>query len=72
DLRSQLYESYYLNFISAISRSKLEDIASAALTANAVSQVTKVTLGISIFLCRVQFIVVHSFGRHNEHFNRSE
>ncbi|XP_074548907.1 sec1 family domain-containing protein 1 [Halichoeres trimaculatus] len=42
DLRSQLYESYYLNFISAISRSKLEDIANAALAANAVSQVTKV------------------------------
>uniref|UniRef100_A0AAX7UQP6 Sec1 family domain-containing protein 1 n=1 Tax=Astatotilapia calliptera TaxID=8154 RepID=A0AAX7UQP6_ASTCA len=42
DLRNQLYESYYLNFISAISRSKLEDIASAALAANAVTQVTKV------------------------------
>uniref|UniRef100_A0A8K9UQV6 Sec1 family domain-containing protein 1 n=1 Tax=Oncorhynchus mykiss TaxID=8022 RepID=A0A8K9UQV6_ONCMY len=42
DLRNQLYESYYLNFISAISRSKLEDIASAALSANAVTQVTKV------------------------------
>ncbi|XP_008312982.1 sec1 family domain-containing protein 1 [Cynoglossus semilaevis] len=42
DLRNQLYESYYLNFISAISRSKLEDIASAALASNAVSQVTKV------------------------------
>lgn len=42
DLRNQLYESYYLNFISAISRSKLEDIASAALGANAVTQVTKV------------------------------
>ncbi|XP_053553913.1 sec1 family domain-containing protein 1 [Bombina bombina] len=42
DLRTQLYESYYLNFISAISRSKLEDIASAALTANTVSQVSKV------------------------------
>ncbi|CAG5866936.1 sec1 family domain-containing protein 1 [Menidia menidia] len=42
DLRNQLYESYYFNFISAISRSKLEDIASAALAANAVSQVTKV------------------------------
>ncbi|KAJ8353535.1 hypothetical protein SKAU_G00211020, partial [Synaphobranchus kaupii] len=42
DLRNQLYESYYLNFISAISRSKLEDIASAALGANAVNQVTKV------------------------------
>ncbi|XP_056401227.1 sec1 family domain-containing protein 1 isoform X2 [Hyla sarda] len=42
DLRTQLYESYYLNFISAISRSKLEDIASAALTANTVSHVSKV------------------------------
>ncbi|KAI4798187.1 hypothetical protein KUCAC02_022229, partial [Chaenocephalus aceratus] len=31
-----------MNFISAISRSKLEDIASAALAANAVTQVTKV------------------------------
>nr|XP_058913208.1 sec1 family domain-containing protein 1 [Kogia breviceps] len=42
DLRSQLYESYYLNFISAISRSKLEDIANAALAASAVTQVAKV------------------------------
>lgn len=42
DLRNQLYETYYLNFISAISRSKLEDIASAALAANAVTQVNKV------------------------------
>uniref|UniRef100_A0A8C6XSH6 Sec1 family domain containing 1 n=2 Tax=Naja naja TaxID=35670 RepID=A0A8C6XSH6_NAJNA len=42
DLRNQLYESYYLNFISAISRSKLEDIANAALGANAVTQVAKV------------------------------
>uniref|UniRef100_G3PHL2 Sec1 family domain containing 1 n=1 Tax=Gasterosteus aculeatus aculeatus TaxID=481459 RepID=G3PHL2_GASAC len=42
DLRNQLHESYFLNFISAISRSKLEDVASAALAANAVAQVTKV------------------------------
>ncbi|XP_053291002.1 sec1 family domain-containing protein 1 [Pleuronectes platessa] len=42
DLRNQLYESYYLNFISAISRSKLEDVAGAALAANAVTLVTKV------------------------------
>ncbi|XP_061531379.1 sec1 family domain-containing protein 1 [Phycodurus eques] len=42
DLRSQLYESYYLNFISAISRSKLEDVAGAALAANAVGQIAKV------------------------------
>ncbi|EDL36783.1 sec1 family domain containing 1, partial [Mus musculus] len=41
DLRNQLYESYYLNFISAISRSKLEDIANAALAASAVTQVAK-------------------------------
>ncbi|KAK7886643.1 hypothetical protein WMY93_026264 [Mugilogobius chulae] len=41
-LRNQLYETYFLNFISAISRSKLEDIASAALSANAVTQVNKV------------------------------
>uniref|UniRef100_G1KQB6 Sec1 family domain containing 1 n=1 Tax=Anolis carolinensis TaxID=28377 RepID=G1KQB6_ANOCA len=42
DLRNQLYESYFLNFISAISRSKLEDIANAALGASAVTQVAKV------------------------------
>ncbi|KAM6336184.1 sec1 family domain-containing protein 1 isoform 2-T2 [Podargus strigoides] len=42
DLRNQLHESYYLNFISAISRSKLEDIANAAIGANALTQVAKV------------------------------
>ncbi|XP_072031027.1 sec1 family domain-containing protein 1-like [Amphiura filiformis] len=42
DCQSQLYESYYLNFISAISRQRLEDLASAALQANVVSQVSKV------------------------------
>ncbi|TNN61097.1 Sec1 family domain-containing protein 1 [Liparis tanakae] len=47
DLRNQLYESYFLNFISAISRSKLEDVASAALAANAVAQVTKVSAAIA-------------------------
>jgi hypothetical protein len=42
DFQSQLYESYYLNFISAISRQKLEDIALAAIQSNVVSQVPKV------------------------------
>ncbi|CAL1541171.1 unnamed protein product [Lymnaea stagnalis] len=42
DFQNQLYESYYLNFISAISRQKLEDIAQAALQSNAVQQVSKV------------------------------
>lgn len=51
DLRNQLYESYYLNFISAISRSKLEDIANAALGANAVTQVAKVRDCLRIIFC---------------------
>lgn len=39
DLRNNLYGSYYFNFISPISRQKLEDLAQAALQANAVTQV---------------------------------
>lgn len=42
DFRNQVYDSYYLNFISPISRQKLEDLASAALQANSVQYVTKI------------------------------
>ncbi|ELU01084.1 hypothetical protein CAPTEDRAFT_149404 [Capitella teleta] len=42
DFHSQLYESYYMNFISAISRQKLEDLALAAIQTNSVTQVTKI------------------------------
>ncbi|XP_077992869.1 sec1 family domain-containing protein 1-like [Glandiceps talaboti] len=42
DLNSQLYESYYLNFISAVSRQRLEDLASAALQSNAVTHISKI------------------------------
>ena len=42
DFQNGLYESYYLNFISAISRQKLEDIASAAVQSGSVQQVSKV------------------------------
>lgn len=42
DFQSQLYETYYLNFISAISRQRLEEIASAAIHSNCVAQVSKV------------------------------
>eukprot|EP01134_Creolimax_fragrantissima_P003118 CFRG3118T1 len=42
DLRANVYEEYYLNFISAIPRSMLELIAAAALEANAVTHVAKV------------------------------
>ncbi|TRY79462.1 hypothetical protein TCAL_06784, partial [Tigriopus californicus] len=42
DLRLQLYGSYYFNFISPISRQKLEDLAQAALQTQAVTQIQKV------------------------------
>lgn len=42
DLKNELYESYYLNFISPVPRSLLEDIAQAAITANCVNSIHKV------------------------------
>ena len=39
DLRANLYGSYYFNFVSPISRQRLEDLAAAAIQANAVTQV---------------------------------
>lgn len=42
DLKNELYESYYLNFISPVPRSLLEDIAQAAISANCVNSIHKV------------------------------
>ena len=42
DMRDHLYSSYYFNFLSGISRNKLEDLASAALQCNADAQVMKI------------------------------
>lgn len=42
DFQNQLYDSYFLNFISAVSRQKLEDIAGAAIQSNCVQQVSKI------------------------------
>ncbi|XP_048586451.1 sec1 family domain-containing protein 1 [Nematostella vectensis] len=42
DCRNQLYESYYLNFITAISRHRLEELATVALQTNCVNQISKV------------------------------
>lgn len=42
DMESDLYEQYYLNFISAINRDRLEDLASAAIHAQTVTSITKV------------------------------
>ena len=43
DCQAQLYSSFYFNFISPISRSLLEDLARAAVTANCVDQIAKVS-----------------------------
>lgn len=42
DLQNQLYENYFLNFISAIPRQRLEELASAAIHGNTVPQISKV------------------------------
>ena len=42
DFHDQMYEGYYLNFISAISRQKLEDLALSAIQNNVVASVAKV------------------------------
>uniref|UniRef100_A0A0A9Y8F8 Protein sly1 homolog n=1 Tax=Lygus hesperus TaxID=30085 RepID=A0A0A9Y8F8_LYGHE len=42
DLQRTVYDVYYLNFISPISRQRLEDLAAAALQSNCVSCVHKV------------------------------
>lgn len=47
DLKNNLYETYYFNFISAISRHRLEDLATSALQYNSVSQINKVCIYLS-------------------------
>jgi hypothetical protein len=42
DCKSELYDSNYINFISAVPRSLLEELAHAALEAEAVQQIQKV------------------------------
>lgn len=42
DFHKAVYDIYHLNFISPISRQKLEDLASAAIQANCVANIHKV------------------------------
>lgn len=44
DFQNGLYDTYHLNFISPISRQKLEDLALAALQANCVGNIHKVCI----------------------------
>ena len=42
DMRNHLYDQFFFNFITPISRQKLEDLASAALQANCSNSIRKV------------------------------
>ena len=42
DCKAQLYDKYYLNFISAIPRPLLEEVAKASLEADCVAQIGRV------------------------------
>ena len=42
DCKAQLYDNYYFNFITPISRSLLEDLAKAAVESNCVAQISRV------------------------------
>ena len=42
DCRAQLYDKYYLNFVTAIPRPLLEELAKTSLETNCVSQIAKV------------------------------
>ena len=51
DLSSHLYGSYYYNFISPVSRTKLEDLATAALQAGSENLVQKLFDQYTNFIC---------------------
>jgi len=42
DFKNQLYDNFYLNFITPVSRVKLEDLAATAIQANVASSINKV------------------------------
>lgn len=50
DFRNQLYDNFYLNFITPISRQKLEDLASVALQSNVATCINKVFDQYSYFI----------------------
>ena len=51
DLENGLYGRYFFNFISPISRQKLEDLASISLRTNSVAQIEKVYDQFVHFIC---------------------
>ena len=50
DLESGLYGKYYFNFISPISRQKLEDLAAKALQSSTVAQVIMISQIICVWI----------------------
>ncbi|VDP76459.1 unnamed protein product [Echinostoma caproni] len=58
DFEADRYESYYLNFISPISRELLESIAQTALSEDCVQRITKVFDQYTNFICLEDDLVV--------------
>lgn len=51
DLKVQLYDSYYFNFITSIPSTKLNDLATEALEYNVTQNICKVVDQYSSFIC---------------------
>lgn len=68
DIENKLYESFYLNFISAIPRAKLEKIASAAVSMNNVQSVSSVMDQYVQFICLEDEMFI---SKHRDTFNLS-
>lgn len=50
DFRNQLYDNYYLNFITPVSRQKIEDLAAVALQANVATSINRIFDQYSYFI----------------------
>ncbi|KAI1284913.1 Sec1 family domain-containing protein 1 [Halotydeus destructor] len=50
DFKNQLYDNFYLNFITPISRQKLEDLATTALQANVATSISRIYDQYSYFI----------------------
>ena len=61
---NELYEGYYLNFISAINRQKLEDLAQSSIDSNSVVSIRKVRIMKQILIiymsgCTVNYLFIN-------------
>ena len=69
-MSKQMYEAYFFNFVSSISRPLLEDLAAASVNSNAISQVMKLFDQYQDFVCLEPYLFTlndaHSYQRLND------